>query len=856
MAIYINKAGMKVDEKVVGTKTAEDWASQGFSAYTEPEKPALPSGSVAIPGGKIDQYNVLGQIGETGTPGSYLYGTPKIISSETLGADVAPVKLPDEVKPQDPSDMIAGATASQKTLQDYINEISAQKTETQKYQGGVLDSIASLTKELEGKGTEQLSMEEKLGLPDMQKDLADINAQITTKLAEYEDANIRIEGGEMARAGSSVVSQRRLSQKQSQLMREKASEVGLLQARALGIQGNITAAQETANRAIDLKYSTIEAQINTYEAQLRAIQPLLDEEQTIRAEARQQMINDQKEAIAEQKEAEKAINAIALKVIQNGGDNALANQIANAKTEVEAMQIAGQLGVDGGWKYVATPAERDNLIRQGYEITQSGGRTYARKETPEMAKLRAQKELEREFEDTGKMDISDIIKGEEAGYVYDAQKGWTKKENDTFTSQSGKTYSASGYAADSVAWSNAIQNRLNSIGKFETIEDVDEYIRNNKADSSISGQMIANASMIYGIGWEELIAVIQHESILGTSNVAKNNNNPGGITWSQTYQDSHSGVTKGTARPSAEGGNYVKFATMQDGVNAVAEQLARRVTTETTDTDAILKTTANNLAKTLYGASAIKTKDGYANFVEPLIERLKSGETADQISDSLRIGSQSIEFTGAIRDAAQQITSKLSTTQTDTVFDKLDDVVDTEDPKKIQDFLKKIAVDYGTGAEEAKQIRGKERTIEFMEEIRNDLAEYEKLGGKTNIFVGNVEKISGKVGEVKDAKLREIATKIATAIQQYRRSMSGVAFSVPESKEYSAIFPNIDKVSQFNTAVINSLTDTFRGDLDYFYGFTMGTDAYNEIFKSNTVKDENGNLRSGVTSTGLKYIIE
>jgi hypothetical protein len=54
------------------------------------------------------------------------------------------------------------------------------------------------------------------------------------------------------------------------------------------------------------------------------------------------------------------------------------------------------------------------------------------------------------------------------------------------------------------------------------------------------------------------------------------NNNPGGVTWSQSYQDSHPGTSKGTARPKAEGGNYVRFNTLQDGLNSVAQQLARR----------------------------------------------------------------------------------------------------------------------------------------------------------------------------------------------------------------------------------------------------------------------------------------
>ena len=48
------------------------------------------------------------------------------------------------------------------------------------------------------------------------------------------------------------------------------------------------------------------------------------------------------------------------------------------------------------------------------------------------------------------------------------------------------------------------------------------------------------------------------------------------------------------------------------------------------------------------------------------------------------------------------------------------------------------------------------------------------------------------IGTVADPELRKIATKIASAIQTYRRFMSGVAFSVPESKEYSAMFPSAE----------------------------------------------------------------
>lgn len=55
-----------------------------------------------------------------------------------------------------------------------------------------------------------------------------------------------------------------------------------------------------------------------------------------------------------------------------------------------------------------------------------------------------------------------------------------------------------------------------------------------------------------------LIAQLALESNYFTSNVYKLNNNPAGITWNANY-NRRPGTSKGSARPAAEGGVYVKF---------------------------------------------------------------------------------------------------------------------------------------------------------------------------------------------------------------------------------------------------------------------------------------------------------
>ena len=119
-------------------------------------------------------------------------------------------------------------------------------------------------------------------------------------------------------------------------------------------------------------------------------------------------------------------------------------------------------------------------------------------------------------------------------------------------------------------YGDKVQSYIQNMGQFGSVDDINNYISQINPNSKITGDMIVKASSTQQLPWEVVAAVVQHETGNFTSGVMSKNNNPGGVTWSQSYQDRHPGVTKGTARPAKEGGYYVKFKTMQDGLNAVA----------------------------------------------------------------------------------------------------------------------------------------------------------------------------------------------------------------------------------------------------------------------------------------------
>ena len=230
------------------------------------------------------------------------------------------------------------------------------------------------------------------------------------------------------------------------------------------------------------------------------------------------------------------------------------------------------------------------------------------------------------------------------------------------------------------------------------------------------------------------------------------------------------------------------------------------------------------LATKLYGMRGMK--DGLPS----VYKEMASGKSIEQIEDSLRYSGQSKAMNGDFRNAAQSILINTPEAVSQKAMDYIDDNLASGNIEGAKTQLKRLARKEA-GVEEARSVSGRERTIQLLDEIQGDLNTLESSGINTNIFTGTGEEIARKAGTVQNPEARRVATKIAAAIQSYRKSMSGAAFSVPESEEYKTMFPDIGRTGNFNTANINALKEVFGGDLDSFYALSMGDDQYNRLFK-------------------------
>jgi len=229
-------------------------------------------------------------------------------------------------------------TGANTSIAEIMKQLTPPETQVDKKQQTLLDDMSSLTGDLAKKASEQLTTEQSAGLPALRQQFADINAQILSKSAEYKVLQTANQ--------NKPISMNTIIGNERAILNAQASDIGLLQARALGLQGQIEMAQATVDRAIDLKYSTIQAQLSVYQAQLDAIQPELNKQEKQQAMAQQLLLTDRQNALNDAKQIEKEIQSIMLKAAGFGADTQTLKSISSAKTLGEAITRAGNSIVD------------------------------------------------------------------------------------------------------------------------------------------------------------------------------------------------------------------------------------------------------------------------------------------------------------------------------------------------------------------------------------------------------------------------------------------------------------------------------------------------------------------------------
>lgn len=311
----------------------------------------------------------LGNNTQTNAPTQNLSGniTPAPVSVQDIQKPVAPIEVP--VAP-----VQTQAPVSTNLAQDILNKTAVAETDAQKTARELSTKISSLLPSTVGETQALADAKKQYQVDELSKNLNDINSQILMKQAELnkDDASLamgiqNIEDKPIAM--EFITGQQASVQRQAQIARmAKNAEIGILNARALGLQGNIELATKMAQQAVDLKYAPIKETINLYSAQLKALEPLLSADE--KKVAREQEIKT-KLAMneVEQKQAdEKKIQELILNASSQGASSSLISKASLAKTPIEVAQILGEFG---GKDYLQNQKLRVEIARINSEIVKN-----------------------------------------------------------------------------------------------------------------------------------------------------------------------------------------------------------------------------------------------------------------------------------------------------------------------------------------------------------------------------------------------------------------------------------------------------------------------------------------------------
>ena len=295
------------------TQQATDYWKNNTTVLTSPDQTA--------------NFDISGQATIPGTNVNYLYGTPKSIAADTINTGESLLQPPSTSITSNTADSTAAGAAA--TVQDYNNQqVQEAEAAANKSQTDVSAVEAELNKLMaadSGQIQELSNQEAAQNVPGLKSQIGAITSQVNAKLAEYQalqasyanaEATLQSDASSFRGQGrgislSLVRGQEAKTKAQVQYekvgtLNTKAAEISLLQAQGQALSGQLELAQETAQKAVDLKYEAIEDQIKVKQQQLEFLYKDLDRKDKVKADALQRQYEDQKAKIAEEKATAKA----------------------------------------------------------------------------------------------------------------------------------------------------------------------------------------------------------------------------------------------------------------------------------------------------------------------------------------------------------------------------------------------------------------------------------------------------------------------------------------------------------------------------------------------------------------------
>lgn len=192
----------------------------------------------------------------------------------------------------------------------------------------------SLYDQLSGKTADTQALEQTQGIPELNKNLNELQNISRQKTLEYNTTPFSLQG--QGRGISTNILRGQEAVKQRQL----GIDIMLNNSNIQAAQGQLQLAKATVDRAISAKYDPIEAKINAYKTIIENGYKDLSRADKKLADAKNAQLDLQKQQLEEKKTMEKEMHSLSLTIAKNGAPARVQEIIKNAKDFNEAVIAA------------------------------------------------------------------------------------------------------------------------------------------------------------------------------------------------------------------------------------------------------------------------------------------------------------------------------------------------------------------------------------------------------------------------------------------------------------------------------------------------------------------------------------
>lgn len=259
---------------------------------------------------------------------------PAPITPQQMQAPAAPYQAPPQVAtPVAPPDMNTLITEANATVGYDPNAAKA----LQDKENSLLGEIEGIINKQATEGARTAELENQLGVPDLNKNLTEIQNQIKALNAEAFQ-QVQNQEGRLAPMFGIVGEQERIQRLNS------ARQYGLA-ATAQAMQGSLALAQDSIERAIKAEFGGLEARLKYQELLLNLNRDKLSAADQKKTQALELALTEKTRLLQEQQQNRTGVYEVMTAAAQNGAPANVMSLMQKAQTPEQALAIASQYGV-------------------------------------------------------------------------------------------------------------------------------------------------------------------------------------------------------------------------------------------------------------------------------------------------------------------------------------------------------------------------------------------------------------------------------------------------------------------------------------------------------------------------------